>query len=739
MILHDYRYLAIAAILLGILVGASTRLDAAPLDEDFAGQVVAELGGSTVSLPLLTSDYAVSIEGTLATVTLKQTFFNDNTRPLNATYLFPLNQKAAVYAMTMEVGDEVVEAQIQRKEEAQKTFETAKSEGKTASLLEQHRPNMFTQNIANLMPQMPVTVTLEYVQTVPKKDAAYELVIPMVVGPRYEGQVPPVLAQSLGMTMDASVADEAFQPQEQTAPAAQIQQESGWTIAKLPAYPKVIGLDAPEGIDPKRVSFTLDLSSANAISGLSSTTHPLEIDLSEHQVTATFAEDLEIDNRDLVVRYELGSDAEIVAGVNSHFDQRGGFLSLEIEPPAAPAQTAVTPRELVFVLDTSGSMNGGPMQTSKLFMETALKSLRPTDHFRVLRFSNNTSQFSRYPMPATPQNIQDGIRFVNGLSAGGGTEMNKAINAAFDQPPVANTLRVVVFLTDGYIGADRQVIQTVSQRIGQARIYAFGVGNAVNRYLLEGIAKEGRGRARFIEVDEAASEVARALAAQIESPLLTDISIDWNGLAVSDMTPSRVPDLFAGESLRLMARYKVGGTHKIIVNGMVNGRPASLPIDLMLENTPTETDSAVPLTWARERVFDLERDYTLSGGTDEQQKQAITRIGLDYSLQTAFTSFVAVSKTVYDETPSATQTASVPVPQVKGVNATAYPTLNLGGSSTPEPETMIGFVIAIMMIMLRFRRALMRQAAWLRGRFARRYELQPGLPKRLINDGWWLV
>ncbi|MEM8814002.1 MAG: hypothetical protein AAGF59_15430, partial [Pseudomonadota bacterium] len=326
-----------------------------------------------------------------------------------------------------------------------------------------------------------------------------------------------------------------------------------------------------------------------------------------------------------------------------------------------------------------------------------------------------------------------------GREAVDGTEMNKAINAAFDIPPLDKTMRIVVFLTDGYIGADRQVIQTVAKRIGNARIYAFGVGKSVNRYLLEGLAEEGRGRARYVEIDEDASEAAEALARSLDAPLLTDLEIDWNGLDVAAQSPVRLPDLFAGGAVTVLARYKQGGAHRITVKGRINDRPASLPIDMILKNTPSAGDSvgdsALPVTWARERIFDLERAYTISGGKDKRAEQAITKLGLDFSLQTAFTSFVAVSNKVVNDDPANSVDAAVPVPQVEGVSTRAYPSLNLSGSSAPEPETLFGLMAVMLLVVARFWRGMV---VWMRAFRERQPIVGPrarGFPKRFMACG----
>lgn len=738
--LASRRNRAKSAILSVILFLIAGHAFANPLvaGDEISGEIRAVSGGREFSLPLLKANYDVNIDGNLATVTIEQVFLNTTDQPLNATYLFPMNQKAAVFSMKMEIGAEIVEAVIQRKEEALQTFETAKEEGKAASLLTQHRPNMFTQNIANLMPQLPIKVTLKYVQQLPKIDNAYELVVPMVVGPRYEGRLPTNLASDLGLIIAEEGAPDDLLP-EAAPPPAPTENISGWVVERLPAYPPVIGLDAPATNNQERVTFAMKLKSPTPVSGLFSNTHKLDIVSEEFLATATFASGSEIDNRDLVIRYEIARKTEVAAGASSYFGDKGGFVSLLIEPPKVVAEEAITPRELVFVLDTSGSMSGQPIEASKVFMSAALKHMRPNDYFRVLRFSNNTSQFAQGTVPVTPDNIRKAENFVGGLSAGGGTEMNTAINTAFDLPQIAGTMRIVVFLTDGYIGADRQVIQSVAKRIGNARIYAFGVGDAPNRFLLEGLAKEGRGRVRYIEVGENGTEVAEALAANLDRPLLTDISIDWNGLGILDQTPSRIPDLFAGTSVNVLARYKVGGRHQVILNGKVNGRKASMPITLQLaehaEQDKNAKVSAIPLIWAREQIFDKNRDYTIDGGKSDKLKKEITQLGLNYSLQSAFTSFVAVSKVIYNENPANTKTANVPLPRVSGVTQNAYPSLNLSGSSTPEPAAYLGMFAALILLFARFKRKISQA-------LPRRREPKSdsgGVPYRLAKDGWWLV
>ena len=730
----------IAALALGLSLAGVALARAAGVD-DLGGTVVAEAGGKRINLPLLKSDYDVSVEGDLVHVSLTQSFINPTGNALNATYLFPLSQKAAVHGMRMELDGETVVARIRRKEEAEAKFEQAKAEGKAASLLTQHRPNMFTQDIANLMPGKTVKITIDYVQAVPKIDGAYELVVPMVVGPRYERAPEAVAADEARKDQDRLVAgDDREAPRDVTV-------VSGWQIDKLPAYPGVIGHDAPKEIDPNRVGLKLSLKAPMPIGAVWSDTHKLEIAGGETEKTARFKSGRAIDNRDFVLHYELAAESDVAAGISSHYDAKtGGTFSLLIEPPKVPEPETVARRELVFVLDTSGSMGGEPMAASKAFMQAAIKALRPDDYFRILRFSSNTSRFSSRPLQATAANRQKALGYVKGLNAGGGTEMNAAINAAFDEPQPDGTTRIVVFLTDGYIGADRRVIATVANRIGRARLYAFGIGNAVNRFLLDGMAKEGRGYARYVGLGETSFEAAQSFAASLKTPVLTDISIDWNGLEVKDQTPAKIPDLFKGGSVRVLGKYMpgAGGSHQIFLNALVNGHKARMPLTLAFkkdERAEGKGTSALPVIWARERIFDMNRAYTIGGNRDERLKAEIVRLGLAYSLQSRFTSFVAVSAKPVNPRPGSAVQASVPLNKVAGVSTNAYPSLNLSGSSAPEPEGMLGAMAVLLAAAVRFRRRLRGAGRglrrWLTG--ARQEpDLDVSLPRSLRRDGWWL-
>ncbi|MEZ5590915.1 MAG: VIT and VWA domain-containing protein [Gammaproteobacteria bacterium] len=680
-------------------------------ENPLGGVLQARMNGETILLPHLKTDIEADIQGDLATVTVRQTFLNPADTPLNATYLFPLNQDAAVYEMIMEVGEERLRAEIQRIEEARATFKKAQREGRSAALLSQHRPNMFSQDVANLMPGLPIIVTLRYVQPVPKIDADYELVIPLVVGPRYQpqGAGEPALSQQAtddalhpvalndtdaadtGRTVGGGVprwqmdnppalAGGADRSESQTA-------FGRWELQQLPAYPPVAGLELPAEIAAERVGLTIRLQAGLPIQQAISPTHVLQQEQrSEQYWQFRLASGRTLANRDFILRYRLAGQTT-QAGLLSYWDeqQQQGYFSVLLEPPAQPAASQINPREVVFVLDCSGSMAGLPMAASKNLARTMLERLRADDYFRIIRFSDRATEFSSQPLPATAANIQQGQRYLDTLQGSGGTEMSSGIRQALGAPLAPDTLRLVVFLTDGYIGNEFDILRLIDQQLGNARLYSFGVGAGVNRFLLTEMARVGRGFVRIMDpTSEKLHTVVEELAGRLQTPVLTDISIDWGELNPLEVTPDPLPDLFAGESLRIMGRYQQSGSYVITVHGKVAGQSAALPLQIALpqpsghelvadDNASDDNTSAgrtlagrtlagrtLALSWARSRIkhamhqLSTPRQLRPEGLSDTALKQTITRLGLEHALVTQWTAFVAVSERIYNPNPQIT-------------------------------------------------------------------------------------
>ncbi|HUS54762.1 MAG TPA: VIT domain-containing protein [Thermohalobaculum sp.] len=715
------RPLQLWSLLLTLTIALASHVSRAELTVEggLGGHMFGEIDGQQIALPVLKTEVTGDLDGDLATITVRQVFANPTLTPMNARYLFPLNKDAAVHAMQMQVGDELVIATIAKRQEARETFETAKQEGKAAALLEQQRPNMFTQEIANLMPGLPVTITMTYSQVVPRIDGAYELRVPLVVGPRYIPQQTVSIAELVDFHSD-ELQEEGFLPE------SDAQQTFGeWLFPTAPAYPEVAGLTIPPLVDQDRVSLKVNLRSGIPINSVASATHGLDVAGGETAKTITLGAGATIDNRDFVLRYSLAS-AQPQAGLLTHQDEDGTTFSMLIEPPQVAQEGDIAAREMVFILDTSGSMHGNPIEASKTFMRHALKTLRPADSFRIISFSNAANEFSTGAIAATPRNLAAGTAYVDQLQASGGTEFLSGLRAAYARPTPPNLLRIVVFLSDGYVGNEAEILRLIARDVGKGRLYAFGVGTAVNRYLIVEMARLGRGLSRIIDPTTDGNAEAIAFASRLRTPVLTDIRIDWGDLAPQDVTPAFIPDLFDGDSIRVQGRIEGTAGQVVEVHGRVNGRPVSMPLQFAPSEAPVAGGKAIPFIWARSLVADGMRELMvpselrLSGWSDEEIEKRVTGLGLANSLVTQWTSFIAASQQVVNTEPETAISADVPLPMVKGVTKEAYPPqpgtkaqlqpsfgqptkaqvpgtmIAFSGGSTPEPAQILGLIMLLL-------------------------------------------
>lgn len=661
---RNRRWLLALGIGIALLAGA-LRAVAEPAGD--APGLSALIDGGEIELPMLKVDVVARIQGDLATVTLTQLFANDYTVPIHARYVFPLPTDAAVYAMRLVSGDQMIEAEIRPKPEARAEYESAKQRGNQAALLDQHRPNVFSQEVANLVPGAPIRVEIEYAHAVEKRRGDFLFHVPTVVGPRY--LAPALSGESAGAPTREPGEPEAL--------------EVGvWNLpASAPVAP-------PERVDRERVGLHVELDAGVPIRWLASPTHPIAVERpSESTAVIGLVGERTQDDRDFELHYRLAGDA-IAAGVTTFAGDGGGYLSLLLEPPAQVSDAQVARREMVYVLDCSGSMAGRPIAASKRFMRRSLAGLRPGDSFRIIRFSDSANEWSEWPLAAAPDAIAAGLAYVEQLQGEGGTEMASGIRAALAPPVAEGTLRLVVFLTDGFIGNDVEIVRLLQERRGDARLFSFGVGSGVNRYLIQEMARVGGGAARIVRPDEDADSAADELTLRLASPVLTEIEIDWGDAPVTGVFPSQVPDLFAGQTVRVMARYLEPGSHRAVIRGRIAGQTVALPLELELPAGNAGLDrSALPIVWARSQIEDLMVEY-LSPGSSQVERDEIERevtdLGLRHRLLTQWTSFVAVAKAVVNPGGSGAS-ADVEVPQGHGVPDTAYPPSALPAGKTPAP------------------------------------------------------
>ncbi|MEM7245353.1 MAG: VIT and VWA domain-containing protein [Acidobacteriota bacterium] len=653
---------------------------------ELAGSFEAEVEGRRLTLPLVSSLVDARGRGDLWTVTLRQVFENPTDQMLNATYVFPLDNRAALQAMTVHAGDEVLTTRIEETSTAERRYEEAKAQGRQAALVRQHRPNVFTQQVAHLPPGEAIEVELVYVTTARRDEGRYELVLPTVVGPRHGrfSDGPPAAARG-GDDGGAANGSLAWQLQGPvpTAPTA----EDG----------------LPESVDSGRVDLVLSLDGGMPIEEAFSPSHELEVHSDGSELAARFRDGAVIGNRDVVFRYRLAGD-DVQAGVFAHRDELGGTVSLLLEAPEEPPEEQVTPREVVFVVDTSGSMEGQALAACQALMQRCLEELRPTDTFRIVRFADDSTEMSQRVQPAQRTEIALASQYIDSLRANGGTDMEVGLKRAMGSPVRPGFLRLVVLLTDGYIGNEQAVLGLSAELLGDARLHALGVSDSPNRYLLDELAQRGRGTVAYLSSTDDIDEVTAGLARRLKSPLLTDVQVDWSELGITEVYPDPLPDLFAGQAIRISGRYDEARSGKVEVEGLVRGERVvlSLPVELPEKGG----DGGIVTTcWARDAIAHGLRELSLpfrdrpSGRGDHVIREDVTRLGLDHSLVTPWTSFVATSDRVVTQEPEKTVDAAVPVPTPHSPrrNPGPRPTpsafrLN-GPPASPEPATMVGLTM----------------------------------------------
>ncbi len=598
-------------------------------------------GNTTGACPLKHTSVQAEISGFLARVNVTQEFLNPLNEKIEAVYAFPLPQQAAVDDMLMQIDDRKIRSIVKPREEARAIYEIAKKSGQVASLLDQERPNIFTQSVANITPGSRVLITISYVEFLKHEEGFYQFVFPMVVGPRY-------------------------------IPGAPVGRQGGGWAPDTNRIPDASRITPPVTLPGTRaghdISLEVSLDTGVPILDVSSLLHPVDIlRSSPSRAQIRLQEYSTIPNKDFILKYSVSGQA-IADAVLTHRETKGGYFALILQPPAHPRLETITPKELVFVLDTSGSMQGFPIEKAKETMRLALDGLNPQDTFNLITFSGDTRILFPHPVPASWENLERARAFLAASEGSGGTEMMKAIRAALAPSDAQDHLRVVCFMTDGYVGNDMEIIAEI-QKHPNARVFSFGIGNSVNRFLLDKMAEYGRGEVEYVSLREDGPAAARRFHERVRNPLLTGISVNYGSLAVTDIFPERIPDLFSAKPLILCGRYLKPGRGKITVNGEIAGLPYSKVLEVILPETEPEHDVLATL-WARRKIDELMgRDFAgiQSGSPAEAIQEEITHLGVEYHLMTQFTSFVAVEEMVVTDG-GQPRRIDVPVEMPEGVS-----------------------------------------------------------------------
>lgn len=570
------------------------------------------------TFPLAHTDVRIEVAGGITGVTVTQRFRNEFDHPIEAAYVFPLPDDAAIDAMSMRVGDRTIRATIARRREARETYDRARAQGHRAALLEQERPNIFTMTVANLEPGRDIEVSTHFFGRARYDHGAWELAFPMVVGPRYvPGDPLPRAPRGAGTRPDTD---------------------------RVPDGSRISPAYVPPGTrSGHAITLTATLDPGGALREIASPSHEIEFAHPDtRRVSVSLRNKDEIPNRDFVLRWRTAaSQLEARALMHRPEPGRDGYLALSLEPRRDVPATEVAPRELVFLLDTSGSMQGAPLDAVKRAIRRALTAMDPQDTFTLIDFADEASSLSPHPLRNTRANVGRALAWLEHLRASGGTNQLAGIHAALSLPGDPMRVRYVVFMTDGYIGNEREVADLTRREIGAARIFSFGVGAAVNRFLLDEVAAAGRGVAEYLRPDEDPDAVIERLYARIGQPWITDVSIAW-GEGIRDALPSPMPDLSGLSPLTALARFSGVGPRTVTVRGRLAGRPFAQTVTLDLP-AQEPSNPAVASVWARERIATLERAER-SADEPARTREEVTALALAHHLVSTHTSFVAVDE-----------------------------------------------------------------------------------------------
>lgn len=584
---------------------------------------------------LTNTDVKGQISGNISRVEVTQTFQNPYDKPLEAIYVFPLPDQAAVDDMEIQIGDRIIKGDIKRREEAKEIYERARQEGRTAGLLEQERDNIFTQSLANIKPGEQIKVTIRYTESLKFEEGDYEFVFPMVVGPRY-------------------IPGNAIDPQGNTL---QVPDASRIT-------PPVLRPETRSGND---ITVSLQIDAGVPIRNLYSTSHRLDVQNRGETVQLKLATGDNIPNKDLVVRYKVSGDRTEPTVLTTTTEQGAHFATYLI-PAIDYRPEQIVPKDVVFLMDTSGSQSGDPIIKSRELMRRFINGLNPNDTFTIIDFSNTTRQLSSYPLANNAVNRRKAMAYIDQVDANGGTELMNGINAVMKFPAAKDgRLRSVVLITDGYIGNDNEVIAAVQKNLKSGnRLYSFGVGSSTNRYLLERIAEIGRGTSQVVRQDEPTQEVAEKFFRQINNPVLTNIQVKWEGDgAAPEIYPSNAPDLFAEQPLVLFGKKGDRSNGRLKITGIAAGGERYEQI-LNVNFDNKNSNLGIAQLWGRARIKDLMNQ--MFGGEVKSLVDAVTQTALNYRLLSQYTAFVAVSDEVRVNPDGSKITVQVPVELPQGVS-----------------------------------------------------------------------
>ncbi len=591
--------------LLSVAFGMAGPLENPQADKTLSPYFFVKSDDATVDcLPLKATGAKVTIVGVIADVTVTQEYRNVGKKPLEAIYIFPGSTRAAVYGMKMTIGKRTLVAKIEERQKARQDYEQARNEGRSASLLEQQRPNVFQMSVANIMPGDIIRVQLKYTELLIPTDGVYQFVYPTVVGPRYS--------------------------------------ESPDTPAQPDQWIKNPYLHEKETA-PYTFALSVDISSPIPVQDVFSPSHKINVAFDGPKMAMIHLAKTEKNggNRDFILNYRL-SGQKIQSGLMLYRGQDENFFLMMAEPPKRVNAKEIPPRDYVFIVDVSGSMRGFPLDVSKTLLKKLIASLNPGDTFNVLLFSGGNRLLSPTPLPATTENIRRANTLIDSLRGGGGTRLLPAMKRALALPIKSGVSRSIVVITDGYVSVEKATFQLIRDNLNHANLFAFGIGTSVNRYLIEGMARAGRGEPFVITNQKEAPVIAERFRKYISSPVLTDIRVQYNGFETYDVEPVSIPDLFAGRPVVIFGKWRGQPSGTVELTGITGDGEYKAKFRVT-DKLVQKENSALRYLWARTRIAELSDFAKYDEG---EIKPVVTELGLKYNLMTPYTSFVAIDTKV---------------------------------------------------------------------------------------------
>ena len=624
--------------------------------------------------PQLRTDVEIGVSGMLVRVSVVQRFTNPSSEWVEGVYVFPLPAEAAVDRLRMRYGGRLIEGEIQERQQARRQYEQARAAGHGASLLDQQRANVFTTSVANIPPGEMVQVEIEYQQQARWQGRGYSLRFPMVVAPRYIPGVP------LRSERSAAGAQGWAVNTDQVADAGEI-------------TPPVV---AGAGPDLNPVSIRVELDAGLALADIDSPYHAISIEqVAAGRYRLALRDGPVPADRDFVLRWYPALGAEPAAALFSQQWRDAHYGLLMLMPPHAADNRQAVPRELILVVDTSGSMHGDSIAQARAALELALQQLRPGDRFNVIQFNDRPHSLFEHAVTADPEHLRRARAYVRTLRAEGGTEMLPAMRHALRDQPRDGLLRQVVFLTDGAIGNEQALFDTIAERLGDSRLFTIGIGSAPNALFMRKAARFGRGTFAYIGSTQDVQVQMARLFQQLSAPVLTDVRLRWetvDGRPVDAQAPQRIPDLYADEPLVVAVRAPTP-LSRARVSGMLGTRPWTHTADL----GGGATSDSVHVLWARRMIDDWLARLSL-GGNARAVRDAVSQLALEHHLVSRYTSLVAVDRTPSRPLEQGLQSAGVPTRLPAGWSATAV-FGRLPGTATPAALYLLaglaGLAIAV--------------------------------------------